>query len=163
MNGYKIKGLGVHQVTILPHSVGYVDKDHKKGHVYNMAEVTLIILIGLFWGVISTVLSSFICVVAERTDRGEGLSGRSHCVCGRQLFWHENIPIIGWVKTKGTAKCCQNKIPTRYVIAETVTFIAGFVTGAMFYNNIFLTIAIMLLVQLGLYLTLKYGKSRVTS
>ena len=63
-------------------------------------------------------IASFLGVAAERPLRQESLNGRSHCVCGRKLSWHENIPVFGWLKARGKAKCCGSTIPKRYVISE---------------------------------------------
>lgn len=62
--------------------------------------------------------ASFLCVVAERLPRGETLGGRSHCACGRQLTWYENIPILSWVLMRGRAGCCGTRIPVHYLLAE---------------------------------------------
>lgn len=62
--------------------------------------------------------ASFLCVVGERLPRGLSIGGRSHCVCGRQLRWRENIPVIGWVRCRGVAPCCGSTIPRFYVVAE---------------------------------------------
>lgn len=62
--------------------------------------------------------ASFFGVVIERTKRGETIMGRSHCTCGRQLRWYENIPVFGWLATGGKARCCGSKIPVSYVLWE---------------------------------------------
>jgi leader peptidase (prepilin peptidase)/N-methyltransferase len=69
-------------------------------------------------GVLGASIASFLCVCSERLPRGESIGGKSTCVCGRQLRWRENVPIFGWLLCKGTARCCQAKIPRRYVWAE---------------------------------------------
>lgn len=72
------------------------------------------------WGALlyGAVIASFVCVAAERLQRGETLGGRSHCVCGRQLVWWENVPVVGWLALRGRARCCGSSIPARYVAAE---------------------------------------------
>jgi len=69
-------------------------------------------------GVLGALTASFLCVCSERIPKGASIGGRSMCVCGRQLRWRENVPILGWLLCKGTARCCQAKIPVRYVLAE---------------------------------------------
>lgn len=69
-------------------------------------------------------IASFLGVVVERGKNGKPPTGRSHCICGRQLRWSENIPVIGWLKSLGKAKCCGSKIPSWYFWSELVT---GFV------------------------------------
>ena len=88
----------------------------------------------VFWAVIGAVvwacLASFACVVGERVPRKESINGRSHCVCGRELKPWENIPILGWVRKGGVSTCCNQKIPTRFVVLESVAAIAGALAGA---------------------------------
>jgi prepilin signal peptidase PulO-like enzyme (type II secretory pathway) len=44
--------------------------------------------------------------------------GRSLCVCGRQLGWSENIPVVSYLFLLGRSKCCKSRIPSRYFITE---------------------------------------------
>lgn len=51
--------------------------------------------------------------------RGEKITNPpSHCACGRPLKHYENIPIFGWLRIRGTTKCCNTKLPKRYVLTE---------------------------------------------
>lgn len=77
---------------------------------------------------IGLVLASFGCVVAERVPRGESINGRSHCSCGRTLSWYENVPVLGWLRVRGVARCCGARIPSHYVVTETVF---GVLLGAL--------------------------------
>ncbi len=72
-------------------------------------------------------IASFLCVVAERLPRREPLGGRSRCSCGRQLRASENIPILGWVRVGGQARCCNSRIPPSYLLSELA---GGTVTAA---------------------------------
>lgn len=72
----------------------------------------------IFALVLGAVFASFCCVVVERVPRGESINGFSHCSCGRPLKPYENIPILGWLRTGGKAKCCGARIPAHYVVAE---------------------------------------------
>lgn len=74
--------------------------------------------------------ASFFGVVFERGKTGESINGRSHCACGRQLKWYENIPVIGWLKSLGKTKCCNGRIPIWYFLTELV---AGLVFGIAAY------------------------------
>lgn len=58
--------------------------------------------------------------------------GRSHCVCGRQLKWYENVPIIGWLRIGGKTKCCGEKLPVSYLMGEIVGFILGVGLGFIY-------------------------------
>lgn len=74
-------------------------------------------------------LASFLGVLAERPQRGESLMGRSHCACGRPLKVYENVPILGWLRVRGKTKCCDSKIPARYVVTEFIAAIPGALAG----------------------------------
>ena len=63
-------------------------------------------------------IASFLGVVVERGKRKEPITGRSHCVFGRQLTWYENIPVIGWLSCGGRTRCCKQKLPVSYVLTE---------------------------------------------
>lgn len=63
-------------------------------------------------------IASFLGVVIERVPKKEPITGRSHCACGRQLKWYENVPVIGWLTTGGKAKCCGAKLPVWYLLFE---------------------------------------------
>lgn len=69
-------------------------------------------------------IASFLGVVIERTPKGESLNGRSHCFCGRPLKWYENIPVFGYIRVGGVAKCCGSKIPVWYFIFEVLLGLA---------------------------------------
>ena len=63
-------------------------------------------------------IASFLGVVVERGKRKEPITGRSHCACGRQLTWYENIPVIGWLSCAGMTRCCKQRLPVSYVLTE---------------------------------------------
>lgn len=47
---------------------------------------------------------------------------RSFCpTCGRQLTWHDNIPILGWVRLRGRCAGCRQPISPRYPLVELFT------------------------------------------
>jgi leader peptidase (prepilin peptidase)/N-methyltransferase len=85
----------------------------------------LILILSTWVGLLWAVLSSFAAVVAERVPRGESINGRSHCSCRRLLKPWENIPILGWLSCAGKARCCDARIPARYVVSESACFAAG--------------------------------------
>ena len=54
---------------------------------------------------------------------------RSHCPqCGHQLAWHENLPLLGWLRLGGKCSACGSRIPARYPLVEALT--AGLFAGA---------------------------------
>ena len=47
---------------------------------------------------------------------------RSHCPhCGHVLHWHENIPVLGWLRLGGRCSACRNRISARYPLIEALT------------------------------------------
>jgi leader peptidase (prepilin peptidase)/N-methyltransferase len=59
---------------------------------------------------------------------------RSRCPqCGHQLAWHENIPLLGWLRLGGKCSACGTRISVRYPIVEALTGAlfagAGFLAG----------------------------------
>lgn len=78
--------------------------------------------------VLAASFASFAGVVAERGWRGAA-TGRSVCICGRELSATENIPVIGWLRSRGVAPCCGSAIPTRYVWTEALAAIVGIAGG----------------------------------
>jgi hypothetical protein len=87
------------------------------------------------WAVFGAITASFLCVVGERVPRGMSIGGRSHCVCGRQLRWRENLPILGYLTSRGVARCCGARIPRFYLIAELLLAAAWALAGAAWSTN----------------------------
>jgi leader peptidase (prepilin peptidase) / N-methyltransferase len=47
---------------------------------------------------------------------------RSRCqACGHQLAWHENVPVLGWLRLRGRCSACGTKISARYPLIEAAT------------------------------------------
>lgn len=90
-----------------------------------MLEVLWIVLFAALGGA----LMSFFGVVTSRGAVNEPVTGRSHCACGRQLGLAENIPVIGWLRIRGKAKCCGAKIPAYYVGTEILGVLSWGVLG----------------------------------
>lgn len=72
--------------------------------------------------------ASFFGVVIERNAARESLGGRSHCVCGRQLTWYENIPVVSWLALGGKTRCCGKRIPIWYLVSE---LLAGAISSSL--------------------------------
>jgi len=50
---------------------------------------------------------------------------RSRCPhCGHQLRWHENLPVVGWLRLGGKCASCKAPISKRYPLVEAVTGLA---------------------------------------
>lgn len=76
------------------------------------------VVIQIYAFLLGASLASFLVVVGERGYKKLSINGRSKCICGRQLTWWENIPIISYLILKGVARCCKSKIPKYYLITE---------------------------------------------
>jgi len=47
---------------------------------------------------------------------------RSRCPsCGHVLRWHENIPVLGWLRLGGRCSACKTRISARYPVVEAAT------------------------------------------
>jgi hypothetical protein len=47
---------------------------------------------------------------------------RSRCPhCGHQLRWHENLPLVGWLRLGGKCAACKAPISLRYPVVEAAT------------------------------------------
>lgn len=63
---------------------------------------------------------SFIHVLVHRLPEGLSvISPPSRCpTCGYRLPWHQNIPVIGYLRLRGHCAACGVRIPSRYVWSE---------------------------------------------
>ena len=48
--------------------------------------------------------------------------------CGKPIAWHENVPLIGWLRLKGRCAKCGTRISPRYPLVEAAT---GLLFGAV--------------------------------
>ena len=47
---------------------------------------------------------------------------RSRCPsCGRAIAWHENVPVLGWLRLKARCAGCGGRISARYPLVELLT------------------------------------------
>lgn len=107
----------------------------------------------LFSGIYGAIFASFFCVVYERYTTGLTITGRSKCACGRELKITENIPIIGFIKCKGRAKCCGTKIPAWYFYSESAAFTLWFTLG--FFGFLGMALALLISLTFLLVMTMK--------
>lgn len=58
---------------------------------------------------------------------------RSRCPqCGHPLAWHENLPLIGWLRLGGRCSSCKTRISVRYPLIELLTGLAFAAIGWRF-------------------------------
>lgn len=95
---------------------------------WDIFEDPVIILIsGL---VLGAIVGSFLNVCISRIpERKSIVLPSSSCPkCGTPVSWFYNIPILSWLALKGKAKCCDYKLPIRYLLVELFTaLLFGFI------------------------------------
>ena len=58
----------------------------------------------------------------ERQPRLGIARPRSRCPqCGHQIAWHENLPVLGWLRLGGRCSDCKTRISARYPLVELST------------------------------------------
>lgn len=83
-------------------------------------------LLYLFVFILGLVVGSFLNVVIYRHNTGRTVRGRSMCFsCGKQLSWHELLPLLSYMLQGGRCKGCKSKISWQYPLVE-------FLTGLLF-------------------------------
>jgi len=89
-------------------------------------------LVLAFSCVMGGMFGSFLNVVAYRAARGESVvRGGSRCpACGSAVRWHDNVPVLGWLRLGGRCRDCHSPIPVRYPLVEAVAAALGGVVGA---------------------------------
>jgi len=78
-------------------------------------------------------IGSFLNVVVLRHEAGKKLTGRSMCPhCGRQLSWHELVPIVSWLWQRGRCRGCDARISCQYPLVEFATAVLFILVYAQF-------------------------------
>ena len=94
------------------------------------------IVVALVYGallfVFGAIIGSFLTVVIARVPAGESIvRPRSSCpVCGEQIVWFDNIPLVSWLALGGRCRHCQTPIPKRYPLVEAATGVVFLMLGA---------------------------------
>ena len=74
--------------------------------------------------VLGLITGSFLNALIHRLPRGISLLNpkRSFCPgCGKQIPWHENLPVASWVLLRGHCSGCAMPIAIRYPLVELLT------------------------------------------
>jgi len=87
--------------------------------------VVVAVWVFVFWSLIG----SFLNVVVHRLPLGRSVVlGGSRCPrCGTAIKWHDNLPIVGWLRLGGRCRACGLPIAARYPLVE--SFCAGLGTA----------------------------------
>ena len=74
-------------------------------------------------GAFGLIVGSFLNVVIHRVPRGISVvTPRSRCPgCGRLIRWHENVPVLSWLRLRGRCAGCRAPIAWRYPAVELLT------------------------------------------
>ncbi len=105
--------------------------------------------------VFGLVLGSFYNVLIYRIPRHISLVNpkRSFCpVCGHQLKWSDNIPVLSYLLLGGRCRYCHAKISPVYPLVEGITAIL-FLISALFTKDILSMVSLWLLFSGGIIIT----------
>lgn len=74
----------------------------------------------IFVALFGAIVGSFLNVVIYRLPAGRNIvSPPSRCPqCGRNLRWHENLPVVGWFRLGGRCAGCGVRISPQYWLIE---------------------------------------------
>ena len=80
----------------------------------------VLVPLGLIFGSFANVLIHRL--PQEKAEDRNVVTKPSHCpLCGKDIRWFHNLPLISWLWLKGKCACCGCKIPVRYPIVELLT------------------------------------------
>ena len=101
----------------------------------------------MYGALIGPALMSFGCVFIERGKSSISLLGRSNCICGVEIPWYNNIPILSYALLRGKAACCKCRIPIWYWYAEIFGLLLFTSLTALFhYTGLLLSLLIYMVI-----------------
>ncbi len=106
--------------------------------------------------VVGACFGSFLNVCVSRWPADLSVvSPPSRCpLCERQIKWHENVPIFGWLRLRGRCAGCQARISAQYPLIELVVALAWFGSAYVFgFTFEALRVAVVGTILLGIALT----------
>lgn len=77
--------------------------------------------------VLGPVMGSYVTTAAMRAVREDGPQGQRSCCdsCGRQLEWHESLPLLSYVWLRGRCRTCAAPIPLVHPSGEACGLLAA--------------------------------------
>ena len=99
-----------------PKGIGFIFDPAIADHFGTMGSAIVALLVFC----LGACLGSFANACAMRLVRDEDfVASASRCRgCDTRLVWHENLPIIGYLKQRGRCRRCGMKLSPRYIIVE---------------------------------------------
>lgn len=90
---------------------------------------------GVFVFLFGACVGSFLNVLAWRLPTGQSVvTPPSRCPrCGHRLRWHENLPIVGWLRLRGRCGGCRAPISVQYPLVEVLVAILFTLAFLAFY------------------------------
>jgi len=72
---------------------------------------------------LGAIVGSFLNVCIHRLPLGRSIVRPRSCCpdCGAPIAWHDNLPILSWVRLHGRCRACGWRIPVRYPLVEAAT------------------------------------------
>jgi len=88
----------------------------------------------LWFIIFGACVGSFLNVFVYRLPQRKSLSyPPSHCPrCQHLIRWHDNLPVVGWIKLRGRCRDCRLPISVRYPCVE------GF--GGVLFGGVFVVL-----------------------
>lgn len=113
-------------------------------------------LIIFFIFIFGSIIGSFLNVLILRYNTGLSVvSGRSSCFsCGKQLGWHNMLPIFSFALQKGKCSSCFSKISWQYPLVELLTailFTLLYLKFGLTINLLYYYLVFSLLISIAVY------------
>ena len=112
----------------------------------------MFMLIAMYLFFVGLAFGSFALAMVDRMKAGKDwVRGRSACdSCGHVLHARDLVPVLSWLRTKGTCGYCGVKLSVSYPLTELVTGLA-FVTSFVFWPHSLNSAADVLLLVVWLF------------
>jgi leader peptidase (prepilin peptidase)/N-methyltransferase len=113
-------------------------------------------ILALFVFLTGSLFGSFLNVCIARWPRDMSvMRPRSKCpLCGHQLAWFENIPLVSWLALRARCRCCDEAISIQYPLVELSVALAWLLSFTYFGPTFTaLRVAVFFTILLGVAIT----------